>query len=91
MGLTVCVCVKIKARPVLTPCASLGKIKPSWGQGQWRGGTSVRVCRSERRGGERECGGALKRREGPADTFYSQSLCLCVLVVFWSLTVMWFV
>lgn len=94
-----CVCVKIKARPVLTPCASLGKIKPSWGQGQWRGGTSVRACRSERKGAERECGGALKRRERPANTFYS--LCVyvsvwilskmgSVAVVFWSETVMWF-
>lgn len=37
------------------------------------------MCRSERRGGERECGGALKRRKGPVDTFYS--LCVCVEIV----------
>lgn len=42
-----CVCVEIKARPVLTPCASLGKIKPSWGQGQWRGGNKCEQKRGE--------------------------------------------
>ncbi len=41
------------------------------------GGTSVRVCRSERREGERECGGTLKRKAGPADAFYSLFVCVC--------------
>lgn len=64
----VCVCVEIKARPVLTPCASLGKIKPSWGQGQWRGGNKCEQKRAKK--GERECSEALKSRGGPADIFY---------------------
>lgn len=67
-GVFVCVCVEIKARPVLTPCASLGKIKPSWGQGQWRGGNKCEQKWGKK--GERECSEALKSRGRPADIFY---------------------
>lgn len=92
-GVFVCVCVEIKARPVLTPCASLGKIKPSWGQGQWRGGNKCEQKWGKK--GERECSEALKSRGGPADI-----LCPCwgkgkkkkgFVVVFCSFTVMKFV
>lgn len=65
-------CKRIKARPVLTPCASLGKIKPSWGQGQWScwgvGYMTPPLCTSRRR----ERGGALKRDQL---TLFTASLC----------------
>lgn len=90
----VCVCVEIKARPVLTPCASLGKIKPSWGQGQWRGGNKCEQKRAKK--GERECSEALKSRGGPADIFYvhveeEKKKKKGFVVVFCSFTVMKFV
>lgn len=87
----VCVCVEIKARPVLTPCASLGKIKPSWGQGQWRGGNKCEQKRGKK--GERECSEALKSRGGPADIFYVhvEEKKKGFVVVFCSFTVMKFV
>lgn len=86
-----CVCVEIKARPVLTPCASLGKIKPSWGQGQWRGGNKCEQKRGKK--GERECSEALKSRGGPADIFYVhvEGEKKGFVVVFCSFTVMKFV
>lgn len=40
-----CAVLQIKVGPVLTPCARLGKIKPSWGQGHQR-----RRCKCERAG-----------------------------------------
>lgn len=46
------VCERIKVRPVLTPCASLGKIKPSWGQGQWSCVTPPPCTSRRREGGE---------------------------------------
>lgn len=46
-------------------------------------GTSARVCRSQGREGEGECGGALKRKKGPADAFYSLCVreCVCAEIV----------